>query len=572
MISKIFPLALVLIASTAPAEAALLAYYPFNGNFNDASGNNNHLAVAVGSPTITTASDEVVVGGGALVFDSTTLTEEYLNLANPITFRAPNPWSVSFWARRRPGTDVASGMVLGNPSDTTDFIWLPNNPAVVQGLRFRSSANTTADFGGIPDDGLFHHWVVIHNGSGTISAYRDNVALTNLTTTGSLSITSLGQAYNNPRQSMDGQIDELYIYNEAISTAKVSELYAAGTNSSPTVTRVRAFLLGGQSNADGRAPPTGLPTSPVNLQQPQTDVDFFYKVEGATATLTTLRTGLSETSQFGPEITLGRRLADFWSVESGTRVAIIKYANGGTSLNIDWMAGGTVTTNLDGKEYITFQQTVSQGLAALAVKYPAAVLDLQGMVWMQGESDAVNSYGNQYQTNLTKFIADVRANYGAELPFIAGRLSTNQTSLNDTPAEATQFNLVRNAQTAVAATIPRVSLINTDGYGMNGDNLHFNASGQQALGNDSATALFSYVPFRSSPTLKRLGNGDIEVTVTQPFPGFLYTLQYSAALLPGGWSNGDSETATSTAPVVLTYTPGIGETTRFFRVARSPAP
>ena len=194
------------------------------------------------------------------------------------------------------------------------------------------------------------------------------------------------------------------------------------------------------------------------------------------------------------------------------------------------------------------------------------------MVWMQGESDAVNSYGATYQANLTNFIADVRATYGADLPFIVGRLSTGQTSLSDTPAEATQFNLVRNAQTAVAATLPRVSLIDTDTYGMNADNLHFNASGQQALGDDSADALFAYVPFTSPPSLQRLGNGDIQVTVAQPFPGFLYTLQNTGTLLPGGWSDGDAETATSTSTMVLTYTPGTGETARFFRVARSSVP
>jgi len=69
----------------------------------------------------------------------------------------------------------------------------------------------------------------------------------------------------------------------------------------PVVRKLRIVLLGGQSNADGRGSPSGLPTSPVNLQLPQDDVDFF-----DTSTLTTLR----PLSQFGPEITLGRRLAD----------------------------------------------------------------------------------------------------------------------------------------------------------------------------------------------------------------------------------------------------------------------
>ena len=353
-------------------------------------------------------------------------------------------------------------------------------------------------------------------------------------------------------------------------TQLIDDVVVIHTPAAP-VTRVRVILLGGQSNADGRASSSGLPATPVNLQQPQNDVDFFYKTEGGSSTLTTLRPGLSETSQFGPEITLGRSMADLWSVEANTRVAIIKYANGGTNLQIQWKAGGDATTTGDGPEYLTFQQTVTQGLAALTSKYPTAVMDLQGMVWMQGESDAANSYGSQYQTNLATFIADVRATYGTDLPFLIGRLSAGQTSLNDTPTEATQFNLVRDAQTAVAAAVPRVSLINTDTFGMNADNLHFNSSGQQALGNDSAVSLVSYIPFTSPAALHQLGNGDMQITVSNVFPGWLYTLENSGTLSPGGWSAGDSEIATGTT-IVLTYTPDGGAIKRFFRVARAPAP
>jgi hypothetical protein len=217
-----------------------------------------------------------------------------------------------------------------------------------------------------------------------------------------------------------------------------------------TINRLRVVLLGGQSNADGRADPAELPATPVDLQLPQNDVDFYYNTEGGTATLTTLTPGLSETSQFGPEITLGRAMADLWTVEDQTRVAIIKYANGGTNLQNHWKAGGDGTTTGDGPEYVIFQQTVEDGLAELAAAYPDAVIDLQGMVWMQGESDAVNGFENQYQANLTAFIADVRATYGADLPFIVGRLSSGQTDL---PAGA--LATVRAAQTASPPRFPR---------------------------------------------------------------------------------------------------------------------
>ena len=785
----ILPLALAL--ATGWLQAGLLASYPFDGNFADASGNGNHLTVATGTPAITTAAGEFAVGGGALDVNSTISDQHYLSLANAITFGAGDAWSVAFWVRRRPGSDNRQGMVIGTPGNTRDFIWIPDNPSQVQGLRFRSSSNTNANYGGFPDDGQWHHWVVIANGSGQVSAYRDNVPLGSISTTSSFSITSVGQAYSSSTQSMNGQVDELYIYDEAIDATKVAELFAGssgpdttpptlagsaivdnqgggpviedtlvtytvsfsedmdggtvsasdfgnagsapvsigtvsetspgvfsvpvtptdpgslqlevmagavltdtagnplatasaivddttitveasgGSDTTPptlspgdmvddqgggpvvegtvvtftvsfsedmdassvdasdfgnagtapvgigtvsetspgvfsvpvtptapgtlqleivvgavltdvagnplnttsaiaddtTITveaapnpsqvdRLRVFLLGGQSNADGRANPSGLPTSPVNLQQPQDDVDFY---EGST--LTTLR----PFSQFGPEITLGRRLAD--SIGDGTtRVAIIKYATGGTSLAVDWAPGGDGTTTGDGPQYVSFQGVMSNGLAALAAAYPNAVITIEGMLWVQGERDAKGGFENQYEANLTAFIADVRATYGADLLFIVSRLSSGQTNIPAGP-----LAIVRAAQTAVAAADPRAALVDTDGFGLLGDNLHFDAVGQQQIGNASAGALLAFFPFTTDPTFELLGNGDIEVTVNDAFPGFLYTLQTNLTLQPGAWADVESVTATG-PPVVFTYTPSAGETHRFFRVGRSAAP
>lgn len=553
------------------SSPVLRAYYPFDSDFTDASGNNNHLTGTSGTPDITTVGAESAVGGGALNLDQSG-TQEHLAFTTPIAFDGTTAWSMAWWGKRGTSALAAQGMIAGTITDSNSFVWTPNNPATgsVEGLRLRDNTGTSTDYDDIVDDNAYHHWAVVYNGLGSVEVFRDNVSLGSKAFSGNITMTHVGAGTASQNNSFFGQIDELHVYDGAIDSAKINELYSARVIPPPSVSLLRVYLLGGQSNADGRALTSGLPTAPVNLQQPQNDVLFFYKVEGGSATLTTLRPGLSETSQFGPEITLGRRLADLWSFEPDTRVAIIKYANGGTNLEIHWKAGGTATTTGDGLEYVTFQQTVSQGLAALTTAYPAATLRLEGMLWMQGESDAVNSYGATYQANLTNFITDVRATYGAGLPFIIGRLSAGQTSLYDTPAEATQFNLVRDAQTAVAAAVPRVSLIDTDSFGMNGDFLHFNASGQQAIGNDFAAAALFHVPFTPAPVFARLGNGEIQITVEQPTPGFRYTLQNTGTLMPGDWVNGDAQTAASISPLVLTHTPG--ETQHFFRVARSLAP
>lgn len=128
------------------------------------------------------------------------------------------------------------------------------------------------------------------------------------------------------------------------------------------------------------------------------------------------------------------------------------------------------------------------------------------MVWLQGESDAVAGLSASYQTNLTTFIADVRATYGTSLPFVIARLSSKQTALN-----SAYLNAVRAAQDAVAAADPRTAVFSTDDFGLRTDNLHFDGSGQQAIGSAFAgeTAYHAWMTDTFSPA-------DIDAGLAEP--------------------------------------------------------
>ncbi len=202
-----------------------VAHYSFDVDFRDSSGNGNDLVVGEGSPSITTNAGEHCFGGGALDLVTTISDRSYLNLGTSLVFAADQPWSVAFWGRRRSGTDKRTGMVVGKISNTADFIWTPNNPSQVQGIRFRNSSGASADFGGFPDDNQFHHWVVVADGEGNVTAYRDNVSLGSLSKATTFALESVGQAYTGNVHSYNGQIDELYIYDEAIGTNTIDLLY-----------------------------------------------------------------------------------------------------------------------------------------------------------------------------------------------------------------------------------------------------------------------------------------------------------------------------------------------------------
>ncbi|NJL19504.1 MAG: sialate O-acetylesterase, partial [Bdellovibrionaceae bacterium] len=189
------------------------------------------------------------------------------------------------------------------------------------------------------------------------------------------------------------------------------------------VKKILVYLIGGQSNALGRGITADLPTSPVNLQLPQTNVIFADANGGVLQ-------NLQADVDFGPEITMGYRLANSLAYDPSIRVAILKRARTGTSLYIDWIPGGDATQTGDGQWYVTFQNAVNNGLANLATAYPDAEIEIKGMLWVQGENDAktnatVAAY-DDYEANLEAFIEDVRLTYGDSLIFVISRLSDNQ--------------------------------------------------------------------------------------------------------------------------------------------------
>jgi len=253
---------------------------------------------------------------------------------------------------------------------------------------------------------------------------------------------------------------------------------------------IDVFLIGGQSNADGRANISGASQNlPSVLRNPQNDVPIYWGSSNSTpsggkypfknpGTLTVLQPGLTRDAPnlLGPEVSFGRAMADYYAKVGGT-IALIKYAVGGSSLAVDWKAGGSSSEINDGGSYQNFQSIVVKGINALQAAHPNATLKISGMIWMQGEQDTSDQFSAKYQTNLTNFISDIRLTYGENLPFVIGQLSINQTHLPAVPLAA-----VRNAQAAVAAADPYSRLVVTDSFGLNSDDLHFNRPGQVDLG------------------------------------------------------------------------------------------
>ncbi|MEL6903210.1 MAG: sialate O-acetylesterase, partial [Cyanobacteria bacterium J06606_4] len=181
-------------------------------------------------------------------------------------------------------------------------------------------------------------------------------------------------------------------------------------------------------------------------------------------------------NRMGPELSFGRQI----TARRDEDVYLVKYGFGNTSLAQDWNPNGA------GSQYNTFTRTVDEALGELTAQ--GIDYEVEGLVWMQGESDTYNSlYAAAYEDNLLGFVDSVRDRYGADLDVAIGLIR------NDLPTSATNRELVRDAQWAVSAGDGDIFLVDTDALGgsdvmIPGDLTHYSADGQVLLGNAFANA------------------------------------------------------------------------------------
>ena len=281
-------------------------------------------------------------------------------------------------------------------------------------------------------------------------------------------------------------------------------LIAAATLSLTSVARAthyRVYLIGGQSNASGRADAAELSTAPLNatgFAEPQTDVYFYWRktlgnvINGNLVQNTWVDlqpdTGHGRNNpsgfavEFGPELAFGRAMADN---DPSVNIAIIKYSHGGSNLHTQWADNGIY--------YNVFVSAVSDALDALTAA--GDTYEVGGMLWLQGEADT-GSQPDAYEANLTDLISRVRRDVfdgavpgGIELPFVLTTLSDSQYS-NITTAGSGPFK-VRQAQEAVGAEVSQAAIVDTDGFSTYPGTVHFNATGQIQIGEACASQMLA---------------------------------------------------------------------------------
>lgn len=172
--------------------------------------------------------------------------------------------------------------------------------------------------------------------------------------------------------------------------------------------------------------------------------------------------------KFGPEIGFAFEMSKKWPKQN---IGLVKLGISGAPIS-SWVENADAKTKNDYPYGQAFEAWTSMVKKALKT---APEAKLQGVLWMQGETDAAKKeLADKYKANLQKLIKAFRKEFSEDnLPFLIGKI------------QAKKFEFLKEvwkAQEETAKEIPRTVLVNTDALELNKDDLHFSVKGQLDLG------------------------------------------------------------------------------------------
>ncbi|MEM1391712.1 MAG: LamG-like jellyroll fold domain-containing protein [Cyanobacteria bacterium P01_H01_bin.150] len=206
-------------------ESNLVAYYNFNEDTVDGT-------------SITNVVDPLIIGDRSLFLNASNYVEisKSFGIGN---FRE-DPFSVELWFQ----TNDSNGSLIGSGDINSDFwqLYIEDGKAK---FNFDTGANDNeaASSDSTVNDGKWHHLVAVRDGNSR-KLYLDGELVDSLTTTSddfdiiSDSIVFIGKSGDS--NYFTGKIDEVKIWNDALSSTEVGDNYSA-TSFDETDSRLRAY-------------------------------------------------------------------------------------------------------------------------------------------------------------------------------------------------------------------------------------------------------------------------------------------------------------------------------------------
>ena len=210
----------------------MVAYFPFNGNANDASGNGNN-----GTPIgVTLTQDRFNSVANAYQFSGT--ASSYIQVGDRPLLRMTNALTISAWVYQTETTNAQ--MIVSKEGEYWLGTWRsvssdPSSHKLYVALETGASPDTIL-LGNPPPLSKWTQVAVTFN-SGSVAAYVNGNLITNLTTGSTLADTDpsrndfrignrqLAQGGGNVEPFV-GNIDDVRVYNRALTASEIQQLYA----------------------------------------------------------------------------------------------------------------------------------------------------------------------------------------------------------------------------------------------------------------------------------------------------------------------------------------------------------
>jgi hypothetical protein len=204
----------------------LVAYYPFNGNANDAEGTNNGTSIQA-----TLSADRFGNPNQAYSFNG---TSSFIGFANVPTAQTDN-WTEVAWLRPASLNQIGIAVDMGYDNGGPPY-------DVINGYSFGIMADNTAPgnqlnaiFGEVgvfsggftfTDTNQWYQIVMLRN-SGVTTFYVNGMPTATGITATPLTPTTFRIGAENGIRFFNGAIDDVRIYNRALSSSDVAQLYAS---------------------------------------------------------------------------------------------------------------------------------------------------------------------------------------------------------------------------------------------------------------------------------------------------------------------------------------------------------
>ena len=369
-------------------QNGLVGYWPFCGNANDASGNGNNGTV--NGATLT--SDRFGNANSAYSFNG---SNNWIEVISTPALSLPNSFTISTWLYRNNSNLMAAVTKERTPGGWGYYLLGGDAVGINNGPPPPASAPTCNKGGSVSNVSVQNTWynlTATWNGLNLILFVNGSQVLIldgNLTDCGGSLLNSLQKLYfgkdNVSYNPFSGKIDDIAIYNRALSTAEIQQLYGLGSTQylwstgattpsisvSPTQTTTYTVTVteNGQTCTASSTVNVSTPTATISANGPTS----FCTGGSVTLTANSGSSYLWSNGATSQSITVNQ--AGSYSVtvtsngcsatSSPTVVTITQTANPTVSANgpITFCSGGSVTLNSStGSSYLWSNGATSQSI------------------------------------------------------------------------------------------------------------------------------------------------------------------------------------------------------------------